>query len=402
MLTVKTLSEINQIIKDYFGNIQKEYELVSMENALNRVLWQDICAEEYVPGFDRATVDGYAVKASDVFGCSESIPALLRLIGESVMGEQSNLTIQPGECVYVPTGGEVPQGADAMVMLEQADNLGGGQIAIYKAAAPGANMIFRGDDVRPGQVVLPRGRLLNVADTGALATMGIVEVAVYQRPKVGIISTGDEIIPPEANVTAGKIRDVNAPMLINATREVGGEPNFYGIIKDQEDQIRMTLEKAISQNDIVLLSGGTSVGTKDTAPKIIQELGKLLVHGAAVKPGKPTIVGMINQKPVFGLPGNPVAAYFMFTILVRPLIGWMIGTNLPDRSVQLPISRTVPSNHGREELVPIMIKDNLAVPIASKSGLITTLANADGFIRIARDLEGLRQGEMVDVILFTR
>ena len=402
MLNVRTITEVNSIIQNRFGDDRMSFESVPLESALDRVLAEDIKATKFVPDFNRSIVDGYAVKASDVFGCSYATPALLTLAGESIMGEHNDTQLIKGQCTFVPTGGEVPLYADAVVMLEDAEDFGDGSIAINNPYAPGTNMIFRGDDVKPGDSVIFAGKRLTVADIGALAALGIADVTVMKRPHAAIISTGDELVDVSGLLSVGKIHDVNAPMLCAAISDAGAEPWFCGIIKDDKQAIRIAMVEAIKDCDVLILSGGTSVGVKDVAPAVIAELGELMVHGVAAKPGKPTIVGSINDKPVFGLPGNPVAAYFMFHELVRPLIYSMLGEKPKERSVTVPLSRAVPSNHGREEFVPVSLRDGVAHPIAGKSGLITTLSCADGFIRIARDCEGLKQGETVDVTLFGR
>ncbi len=404
MLNVKTIAEVNAIVAERFGGLRMPSGQIPLAEALGRVLAQDVRSEEFVPDFNRSTVDGYAVIASDVFGCSDAIPALLTLMGESRMGEPAAITLQKGQCAYVPTGAELPANADAMVMLENAEDFGGGAIAINKPVAPGTNLIFRGDDVKPGQTVLPAGAMLAAAEIGTLAAMGISSIAVVRKPLAALISTGDELVQAGQPLARGQIRDVNAPMLAAAIRQAGGEARFVGIIKDNQSALHSAVENAIAGCDLLILSGGTSVGVKDAMPAVIAELGELLVHGVAAKPGKPTIFGIIQNKPVFGLPGNPVAAYFMFHMLVRPLIYSMLGAQpiMIERKLTLPLTRAVSSNHGREEFVPVAIQENGALPIASKSGLISTLSRAQGFIRIARDCEGLPQGEPVEVILFER
>ena len=402
MLDVKTLLEVTRIVEERFGKNRMTSETIQVQAGLQHFLTQDITTDEFVPNFNRSTVDGYAVVSSDVFGCSDAIPALLNLAGESLMGEHNRMQVSKGHCAYVPTGGEVPEGADAMVMLEYAEDMGDGTIAIYKPCAPGANMIFRGDDVKPGDVVIPAGTRLGASQIGALAAMGVTDIQVAMSPRVAIISTGDELVPLGTELTLGKIRDVNQPMLSAAVLQAGGNPVSYGIIRDDKEAIKMTMAEAIRENDMLLITGGTSVGVKDAIPDAISELGELIVHGVAAKPGKPTILGMIEGKPVFGLPGNPVAAYFMFHMLARPLLYVMMGAETIEHSLKRPISRAVSSNHGREEFVPIVLEAGAARPVASKSGLITTLSCADGYIRIPRDCEGIRQGEIVDVILFTK
>lgn len=402
MLTVKPLSEAISIARAHFGTLRTASEVVPIEQALLRALAEDIRSSEFIPGFDRSTVDGYAVKSTDVFGCSDTIPALLMLAGVVEMGQHAGFSIAQGQCAGVPTGGEVPAGADTMVMLEHTEDLGGGQIAIYKPSAPGTNMIMRGEDTKPGQVLLPAGRRINAADSGTLAALGITTVPVMRSPRVAIISTGDELVPTGEKPGAGQIRDVNAPMLYNAVREAGGTPQILGIIRDQEEEVTAAVKAAVAQHDMLILSGGTSVGEKDAMPRVINNLGEMLVHGLAIKPGKPTLFGQIAGKPVFGLPGNPVAAFFIFYHLVRPILFSMQGATVTDSRVTLPVSRSVPSNHGREEIVPVMIHEGRVEPVPSKSGLITTLACTDGFIRIPRELEGLKQGDLVEVTLFSR
>jgi molybdopterin molybdotransferase len=402
MLNVITVAEAQRLIASTFGMLKMPAEIVPLESAGGRALAADTLALEFVPDFDRSTVDGYALRSKDVFGCSESIPALMTVIGSAEMGRHTSLRLAAGECVYVPTGAEIPAGADCVIMLEDAEVLEDGLVAVYKASPPGANLIFRGDDVRPGDVVLRAGTRLSPAHIGALAAMGLTEVSVRRQPRAAVISTGDELVPAGERLPAGKIRDVNAPMLLQAVRDAGGRADFLGIVPDRIDEVRAALSAALADYDLVLISGGTSVGEKDAVPQLLSELGELLAHGLAVKPGKPTLFGRARGKPVFGLPGNPVAAYFMFHLLARPLIASMLGAELNDRRVSVPIARAVPSNHGREEYVPVTLWDGEAQPIPSKSGLITTLARADGFIAIPRDKEGLRQGEFVEVTLLER
>lgn len=402
MLTVTPLSEAIQLAMRHFGSLRTSRDFVDLANALHRVLAEDICSDEFVPVFNRSTADGYAVRSSDVFGCSDSIPALLNIAGESKMGEPAGFVLQPGQCAIVPTGGEVPEGADAVVMVEHTEDLGGGQVAVYRPVAPGADMIMRGEDTKPGDVILPAGRRINAADVGALAALGVTNVPVMRKPRVAVISTGDELISPAEKPAPGQIRDVNFPLLYSAVLEAGGEPHQLGFIRDNEDAITETLRNAVVEHDLVILSGSTSVGEKDVMPRVINNLGRLLLHGIAVKPGKPTLFGEVNGVPVFGLAGNPVAAYFLFYHLIRPILFSLQGAVPFDHQLTLPVSRSVPSNHGREEIVPVVVRDGFAQPVASKSGLITTLAGTDGFIRIPRELEGLREGDLVQVTLFSR
>jgi molybdopterin molybdotransferase len=284
-------------------------------------------------------------------------------------------------------------------MLEDVEDFGGDMIGVRKPCAPGANLIFRGDDVKPGDFIYSREKKLDVSDIGTLAALGFAQILVKKYPRITIISSGDELVNAGSVIQVGMIRDVNGPMLHAAAIASGAQPKFYGIIKDDKNIVKDAILQTIHDCDILILTGGTSAGEKDAIPETIAELGELMVHGVAVKPGKPTVIGQIDNIPVFGLPGNPVAAYFMFFLLVKPLIFSMLGTTLISSQKMLPLSRAVPSNHGREDLVPVFIQDDTAIPIIGKSGLITTLTNADGYFRIARDCEGLKQGELVEVIL---
>lgn len=400
MLEVRTLAQVSQIIADRFGNLRMGSESVALRAALGRRLAEDVLANEYVPNFNRSTVDGYALISADVFGCSESIPAILRLVGKSVMGKHSQLNLERGECAYVPTGGDLPVGADAVIMLEHVEDFGDGSIGVVKACAPGSNLIFKGDDLKPGQVIYRQGKKLEAADIGTLSALGLAQVTVRQVPVVGLISTGDELVETGKPISMGQIRDVNAPMLQAALAQCGAQARPFGIFKDDAPAIRAAMLEALESCDGLIVTGGTSVGFEDAIPGIITELGELLTHGVAAKPGKPTIVAAIGGKPVFGLPGNPVAAFFMFLMLVRPLMDMMMGGQTEEFRLSVPLARSVPSNNGREDLLPVKLSDGQAHPIMGKSGLITTLANADGYMRVPREREGVQQGELVEVILF--
>ncbi len=398
MLTVKTLAETKSLINQHFGPLQMGLETISLEGALNRFLALDIISNENIPAFVRSTVDGYAVISRDLVGCSDSIPAILRKAGESLMGEMPAHNLQEGQCFYVPTGGALPSGADAMVMIEFVEDFGAGEFAFVKPVAPGANMIFKGEDLKPGDLILPAGKRLNPADIGTLASMGLTEIEVYQQPKVGVISTGDELVPAGISLKPGQIRDVNTPMLEALLQEAGAVPQIHPIVPDLREDLRNAIRSALSTADVLLVSGGTSVGEHDNLPFLIEELGQIFVHGIAIKPGKPTIVGKIDEKPVFGLPGNPVAAFFMFHALVKPALYSLSKSKSTQDPVQATLTRAVPSNHGREEVVLVRLEDGRATPVPSKSGLISKVSRANGYFLIPRDQEGLASGEKVNVI----
>jgi len=404
LLIVKTPEEALKVIIDHFSSDITDgfnnAETVSAIGALGRVLYNDIISNEDVPGFNRSTVDGYAVLSSDTFGCSESIPAVLNLAGEIMMGESSSAKLSPGTCVVVSTGGEIPESADSVVMLEFTEDYGSGMIGIQKPSAPGNNVIFKGDDVSAGSVVLKAGTLLTPHDIGILSALGFDPVNVRKKPVIGVISTGDELVPVSFAPKSGQIRDVNTPMLLAAVTRFGAEAKDFGIIKDDEAAIRTAVMSAVESCDIVLISGGSSAGARDMTALVIEAEGELLLHGIAMKPGKPTILGKIRGKPVFGLPGHPVAAYLVTELFVRPLIAELTGAVLKRLTTAARISEAISSNHGRAEYIAVRLTGGTAYPVRAKSGLIASLADVDGYICIKRDHEGLAAGDEVTVTYF--
>ena len=401
MLRVKTPFEADALLKERFTR-KAACEKLPLCEALGRTLSDDVISRENVPDFRRSLVDGYAVRAEDTFGCSETIPALLHLEGEVKMGQPAEITLAKGSCAYVPTGGQLPDGADAMVMMEFCEDFCDETIAVEKPVAPGSHVIFRGDDVSAGDVLFLQGHRILSKDIGAFAALGFGHISVFRRPRVAILSTGNEIVPSETEtLNLGQIRDVNGPMLSAAVTASGGEPVYLGIFPDNSQVLENAVAVAVKASDIVLISGGSSVGIKDTTEAVLSNLGELLFHGLALKPGKPTLAADICGKPVFGLPGHPLAAYFIYCLLVRPLLYEMLDSTPQNRTVSARSAAAIPSNHGREECVPIRLEGERAIPIMGKSGLITTLSGADGYIRIPRNAEGIEQGESVQVFLFS-
>lgn len=403
MLEVKTPEEVLRLIEKEFKPLGQT-ESVPLSAAMGRVLSEPITAQEYVPDFDRSTVDGYACRAADTFGCSDAIPAILNLAGEVLMGQGADFALSRDSCVYVPTGGAIPKGADCAVMLEYTEDYGDGTVGIMKPGAPGMNLIFRGDDVFPGKEILPAGRVLTAQDIGALAAIGRISVPVARRVKVGVISTGDELVPPNKTPGPGQVRDVNAPLLTAMLEAFGAEAVSYGIVVDDEALLRRKMQDAARDCDAVILSGGSSVGVKDAACRIIESMGELLLHGIAIKPGKPTILGKAGNKPLIGLPGHPVAACFVAQLFVLPLLGRLMGQKQEDYTVTAELTESLGANHGREQINACHLNREggklLASPIRSKSGLITQLAGADGYFIISRDCEGLPRGAQVQVYLY--
>ncbi|NLL63480.1 MAG: molybdopterin molybdotransferase MoeA [Ruminococcaceae bacterium] len=402
MLTVKTSSEARQIIMDTFGYKLMETEQVTILDSVGRVLAEDIVSRENIPDFNRSTVDGYAVNAASTFGCSDSIPAILNFKGEVLISKSPAFEITKNECAYVPTGGELPQGADAMVMLEFSEDYGDGTRGMLKPSAPGQHVTFIGDDVKVGVKVLTVGTRLSARHIGALAALGYDKVMVYKKPKVAVLSTGDELVDLDEMLKGTMVRDINSYTICAALVELGCECIRIGIIKDELSILEAKVAEIIKSGvDMLIVSGGSSVGLKDATFKAYDKLGDVLFHGIAIKPGKPTIFANINDVPCFGLPGHPLAAYYVFNLFAKPLIKNMQGEKADIKDTKtLPLTLSIPCNHGREEYIGIRLVDNKAEPMYAKSGLISVLSKTDGYLRIDRDCEGLLDGEEVEVELF--
>lgn len=403
MLIVKTPEEVLELIEERFRDACGEEEII-LTDAVNRILAHDVVAEENVPDFNRSTVDGYAVRAEDTFGCSESIPAILTISGEILMGGEAGEKLNAGECRIIPTGGAVPEGSDSIVMVEHTESYGDGTVGIFKPAASGMNMVYRGDDVHPGKVVMKAGRKIKGPDIGALAALGYSKLTVKKKPVVGIISTGDELVDITETPLLGQTRDVNSYTLNSFCVQAGAEPMNYGIIRDEEELLDAALTKALAECDMVLISGGSSVGTKDATYRIISSKGEMLLHGIAVKPGKPTIMGICDGKPVIGLPGHPAASYYVSEIFVKEVIARLQGRTLNRHAIRAVLSSTVGANHGRTQYTGVVLRYQDGVlyadPIHSKSGLISSLSQADGYFCIERDSEGVSAGDEIEVFQF--
>jgi len=385
-------------------------ETIPLAEAWNRVLAESVAAAAQVPEFDRSCMDGYAVRARDTFGASPGSPAWLTIVGEVPMGAAPEQPLAPGQAVRIATGGMLPPGADAVVMVEYTQELGDQTLEVYRSVAPLENVVQRGEDVQAGEVLLPAGTRLRAQDIGLLAALGIPQVLVRRRPRVAIIATGDEIVPITAPLPPGKMRDANSFALAAQVQASGGEPWPRGIIPDDLAAWREAIATALTGADLILLSGGSSVGTRDQAVAAIRALpaAEILVHGVAISPGKPTIVAAIADKPLVGLPGHPVSAMVVMEILVQPLLRRLQGENAatPDwgRTVTARLSRNLASPPGREEFIRVRLRqegDTLwADPVLGKSGLISTMVKADGLIRIPLQIEGLEAGETVAVMVF--
>lgn len=404
LFNVLTVDETKKIIEENFLN-EIESEIVSILDCTGRIVKNDVRAKENVPDFKRSTVDGYAVYSRDVFGASETIQSMLDYKGEVLMGQEVQGEINfPGQCFYVPTGGMLPKGSDSVIMIEYTDKLDDNIILASKPACPGENVIDIGEDIKIEEIIIKKGTKLRAYEIGVLSSLGYSTVEVYKKPVIGIISTGDEIVDCDEVKKPGQIRDINTYLLYSLIIESGCKPIKYGLIKDDYNLLKKIVEMALEQCDIVLMSGGSSVGKKDHTVNVINSVGEILVHGISVKPGKPTIVGKTCEKIIFGLPGHPLACAVIFKTIVKHYIDKITGY----KDVSYPIPSKFSINYhkakGREEYLPVTLQlengEIIAMPVFGKSGLITGFSKAWGFVRIERNEEGLRDGQIVNVFKF--
>jgi len=379
--------------------------------AYGAVLYGDIDSPEDLPSFSRTTVDGFAVNAADTFGATEGMPAYLNIKAEIRMGERPEVVIKKGEAARISTGGMLPGGADAALMFEHTQLVDESMIEVMKPVSPGENIIQAGEDAKKGERVLRRGHRLRPQDVGALAGLGISVVEVYKRPKVSIISTGDEIVPIDRPVKPGQVRDINSYTLSGMISDSYGVPERKGIFRDEYEIIRGVFEESVRESQVVLISGGSSVGARDLTAKIIDDFGEpgVLFHGVSLKPGKPTIGGVVQGVPVFGLPGHPAAVAVCFGLFIRPVLEIISGhaeSRFEKRKkvISARMARNVSSSPGREEHIGVMLEERnggiWAVPLLGKSGLITNLTRADGTAVIPLRMTGIREGDHVEVRLF--
>jgi len=398
-LKVVKYDEALQKIKEHFPTGQVED--IPLLETFNRVSAEAVLSPEPLPAFDRTTVDGYAVNAEDTFGCSESLPAFLSLEGEIKMGEKADLTLQPGQCCWIPTGGMLPEGSNAAVMVEYTEKLGEDTVLIYRPAGPWENIMQKGEDIAEGQEVFLPGKKMRPQDIGLLASLGITSLKVFKPYNIGIISTGDEIIAIDDKPQIGQIRDVNSYALAAAVQSCGSNPRIYPIVQDQFQELKKAVTLGLEENDVLLMSGGSSVGIKDVTIDVLLSFpdSELLFHGIAVKPGKPTLAVRIGKKLVIGLPGHPVSALMMFYIVCAPALRFT-----PAIEIAAFLSMNLPSQAGRDDFVPVkLVYDNgrrIAIPLLGKSGLMSILALADAYIHIEYEKQGIKQNDMVIAYIF--
>lgn len=403
--TVRTPPEAWRLLLEHFMPSRRS-ERVPTAVALGRVLSQPLVSPQDLPEFARSTVDGYAVRAIDTYGASAGLPAYLEVAGEAPMGQAVTLAVELGQAILVHTGSMIPPGADAVVMVENTQNVDATSIEVLKPAAEGENVIQIGEDIRQGQTVLAAGRQLRPQDLGGLVALGFTEVSVAVPPRVAILSTGDEVVPPDQPVAPGQVRDINSYTLSALTRRAGGDPITYGVVPDDRAALEVAVARAHAEADVVVLSAGSSVSYRDMSVDVIGGLGEpgILAHGLSVRPGKPTIIAVADGKPVFGLPGNPVSAMVIFDLVVTPTLRAMLGADSTHHAhVPARLARNIASTTGREDYVQVQLEERdgewWAVPVFGKSNLIYTLVHADGVVKIDIDANGVRAGEWVTVTL---
>lgn len=384
-------------------------EIIQTEKGLNRIIARNIYSNDDIPAFTRSTVDGFAVNGKDTFGASDILPALFDVIGEIPMGKPANLQLGKGQAGLIHTGGMLPAGANAVVMVENTQYSNGSEIEVYKAVPAGENVILKGEDVTKDDLVLPIGKRIRASEIGALMAIGITEIEVYDLPRVGILSTGDEVISPFIKPSLGQVRDINSYSLSAIVDKFGGIPKCYPIIPDNKTELLKSLKLAHAENDLIIVTAGSSASVRDLTADAINELGApgVLVHGINVRPGKPTILAFAIGKPIIGLPGNPVSAFVVANLILRRIMPILRGEDnpIPMPSIKGTITINIPSVAGREDWVPVRLLEKeidgkiLVEPIFYKSNLIFSLINAFGLARIAPNVTGLEANSEVEITL---
>ena len=423
-LTLLPPDEARALLLSHLPQTITASERIDVPSSLGRVLAEDIIAPQPLPDFQRSTVDGYAIHAHDTHGASESLPTYLSLTGEVPMGDRPAFEVSAGQCALIHTGGMLPAGTDAVVMLEYTQYAGRDEIEIFRAVADGENVIGIGEDVAQGEMVIARGSLIRPAEIGGLMALGITKVNVVRKVQVGLISTGDEVIDPDQSPRPGQVRDVNSYTLGALIEKSGGRAELYGIVLDDLGVLKDRAAVALAECDLVIITAGSSASTRDMTAEVIRSLGEpgVLVHGINTRPGKPTILGVCKGKAVIGLPGNPVSALVNGYLFVVPLMEKLLGVlPKPRPTVPARLAVNLSSQAGREDWWPVKLTREkrsqgeaqspppgaspgsdtrfLAEPVFGKSNLIFTLASADGLLRIHPDATGVSAGETVDVFL---
>jgi molybdopterin molybdotransferase len=378
-------------------------EPAAVSGALRRVPARDVIATQALPGFARATVDGYAVRAADTYGSSEALPAYLDVVGAVAMGAPAAVEVTAGTAVAIPTGGALPVGADAVVMIEHTNETMPATVEVTRPVAAGDGVVRADEDVAPGDVLVRAGRPLRAQDLGVLAAAGVADIQVFARPRVTIVSTGDEVVSPTTAVLQpGQVRDATAWALAALVSDGGGEPVLAGIVADDATALQATLESALDGSDMVVVSAGSSVGARDETADVVARLGTVWCHGLAIKPGKPTLLAHCAGVPVIGLPGNPLSALVVFRMVGVPLMRQVGGYDVmpPEPVVATTLTRAIPSQAGRLDVVQVRLDAGMATPIFGASALLSVLSAADGYVVIPPEATGVDAGARVQVVVY--
>jgi molybdopterin molybdotransferase len=400
--TVRTVSEA---LTGFRPERRTAVESVPLDSALGRVPSEALSAPHALPGFARATVDGFAVRAADTYGASEGLPSYLDVAGEARMGEPPAIDVRPGSAVAIATGAPLPAGADAVVKVEHTQAATPELLEVLRPATPGEGMVRADEDAAQGAELVPPGRPLRAQDLGMLAAAGLTEIPVHARPRVTIVSTGDELVPADApGLSTGQVRDATAPALAALVREAGGEPHFGGIVPDDREALAAALRAALPDSDIVVVSAGSSVGARDETAAAIASLGEpgIWCHGLALRPGKPTLLADCGGVPVIGLPGNPRSALVVFRLIGMPIVRLVGGCTdpSPEPTLRARLERDLPSAAGRLDVVQVRVANGEAIPLFGSSSLLSILTAADGYLLVPEAATGLAAGSEVDVTLY--
>ncbi len=408
-LKIKESEEAKEIIQEKFDEYYSpQSEIIDIADSYERITFSDIKSRIDFPPFDRSLKDGFAINAEDSYGVNEENPKRLKVIDFLEAGSFTDKTVEPGTTVEISTGAPVPDGANAVVMVEfanrQSDNpdLASDEIEILTSVTPSQDIGKKGSDVQAGQVILEKNKLLNPPKIGVIAAQGIDTVEVYKKPVVGVISTGNELLTNQEEIKPGKIYDVNSEMIKAGVESCGAEGRTLGIVKDVYDDLKAKITESLKECDILLCSGGTSAGVGDNIRQILDEIGTVYIHGITVQPGKPTILGVVDGKIVIGLPGNPVSAIVIFNVFVAPSIKKLAGfvDEQPHKTIKGKLARRIHSPIGRMQYQLVRVEDGIVYPIFKDSGAIFSLASAAGYTKVSKQTEMVEEGEEVVVTLF--
>ena len=404
---VRSPSKAFEVLRPYLSPVSQS-KCIPTDSSLGRVIAEEILSPEDLPAFPRSSMDGFSVRARDTFGASESMPALLEVVADIQTGRSPDVDLKPGQAAVAYTGGMLADDADAVVMVERTQPADCRSIEVLRPVAPGENVIHTGEDVRTCDLLFRPGHTIRPQDIGGLLALGIADVPVLRKPRVAIVSTGDELVPPDARPESGQIRDINTYTIAARVTQCGAEPVVVGLVPDEYAPQLEAARNGVDSADMLVFSAGSSLSSRDMTAAVFNQLGEpgVLLHGISIKPGKPTIVALADGKPLFGLPGNPVSALVVFDLLVAPTIYVLSGASPQSiaNTVKAILSDDIPSESGREDYIPVKLSSSnsliSAKPVFGKSNLIYTLINSDGIVQVPANSGGLYAGQKVSVRLY--